>query len=72
MNSKRKGKLKSLTTHYKEGEALLAERIAVQARQIDKGSIIHGSSGHKAQTAKLRGSAYCVIEQPLKTVTKNP
>lgn len=53
------------TVHKEEGDALLAERIAVEARSIDIGRVTQGSSKHKIQTAKLRGSAYCVIEKPL-------
>ncbi len=60
-----------MTTHYKKGDELQAERIAVQARRIDKGPVVQGSSSHRIQTAKLRGSAYCVIERPLRTSTKN-
>ncbi len=59
-----------MTIHYKEGEALLAERIAVQARRIDEGLVAQGSSSHRIKTAKLRGSAYCVIEKPLRTSVK--
>jgi hypothetical protein len=51
--------------HKEVGDALLAERIAVQARTINMGSVTQGSSKHKILTAKLRGSAYCVIEKPL-------
>ena len=60
-----------MTTNYKEGDALSAERIAVQARRIDRGPVAQGSSKHRIQTAKLRGSAYCVIEKPLRTTAKN-
>ena len=59
-----------MTTLYKEGDELSAERIAVQARRIDRGPIAQGSSKHRVQTAKLRGSAYCVIEKPLRTSIK--
>lgn len=59
-----------MTTHYGQGEALLAERIAVQARDIDRPSVKQGSHSHKIQNTKLRGSAFCVIEVPLKAVQK--
>lgn len=59
-----------MTRLYKVGDALLAERIAVQARRIDKGPVVRGSSRHRIQTAKLRESAYCVIEKPLRAVAK--
>lgn len=60
-----------MTTYYTEGDALLAERVAVQARRIDKGPVTQASGRHKIQTAKLRGSAYCVIEKPLRTSTSS-
>ena len=57
-----------MTIHYAAGDALRAERIAVQAREIDKVIIKKGSSSHRIQSTKLRGSAYSVIELPLRTV----
>ena len=59
-----------MTTLYEVGDALRAERIAVKARQIDKVRVVQGSSRHRIQTTKLRGSTYCVIEQPLRAVVK--
>jgi hypothetical protein len=56
-----------LTTLYKVGDALLAERIAVRARRIDKGPVVQGSSRHRIQTAKLRESAYCEFERSFST-----
>jgi hypothetical protein len=60
-----------LTTHYEQGEALLAERIAVQAREIDRAVVKKGSSSHRIQSTKLRGSAFCVIELPLRSSLKS-
>ena len=57
-----------MTTHYTQGEALKAERIAVEARDIAPIMVKRGSHPHKIQSTKLRGSAYCVIEQPLRAV----
>lgn len=59
-----------MTTHYGQGDALLAERIAVQARDIDPILVKTGSHSHRIQSTKLRGSAFCVIELPLRTVKK--
>ncbi|MBM4462627.1 MAG: hypothetical protein FJ012_04700 [Chloroflexi bacterium] len=51
------------------GDALRGERIAVEARDIDKIRYKEGGSGkHGIQFTKLRDSAYCVIEIPLKAV----
>ncbi len=60
-----------MTIHYGTGDALRAERIAVQARKIDKYIIKTGSSSHRIQATKLHGSAYCVIELPLRTAIKS-
>ena len=54
--------------HHELGDALKAERIAVQARDIDKIRYGEGTHPHRIQFTKLRGSAYCVIELPLKSV----
>lgn len=54
-----------MTKHYGQGDELLGERIAVQAREIAKVVISPGSSRHRIQRTTLRGSAYCVIDQPL-------
>jgi hypothetical protein len=59
-----------VTKHYDQGDELLGERIAVQARNIDKIVIKQGSSRHRIQSTTLRGSAYCVIELPLISVQK--
>jgi len=50
------------------GDALSAERIAVEARDIGRIRIVRGSARHRIQSAKLKGSAFCVIELPLKAV----
>jgi hypothetical protein len=60
-----------MTTYYKQGDALMAERIAVRAREISKVLVTEGSSKHRIQNATLRDSAYCVIEKPLRLVPKN-
>jgi hypothetical protein len=59
-----------LTTLYNQGDALEAERIAVRARRIGMGQVTRGSHTHRIQTAKLRDSAYCVIEKPFRLVPK--
>jgi hypothetical protein len=54
--------------YHKLGDALMADRIAVRAREIDKPRYGEGTHSHRIQFTKLRGSAYCVIELPLKSV----
>jgi hypothetical protein len=56
-----------MTKLYGQNDSLLAERIAVQARTIDSIRVKHGSSAHKIQSTVLHGSAFCVIEIPLKS-----
>lgn len=59
-----------MTTHYNQGDAIKAERIAIEARSIAPVMIRKGSHTHNIQSTKLRGSAYCVIELPLIAVQK--
>lgn len=54
--------------HNEVGDALRAEKIAVQARTIDGSRVVEGSGRDKIQKTNLRGSAYCVIEIPLKWI----
>lgn len=58
-----------MPTLYSAGDALKGERIAVQAREIDKFiEVKPGSSSHRIQKTTLHGSAFCVIELPFKQV----
>jgi len=54
--------------HCELGDALSADRIAVRARDIDNPRVGEGSHRHKIQSTTLRGSAFCVIEVPLRSV----
>ena len=54
--------------HRELGDALLADRIAVQAQDIDKVRYGEGSHRDRIQFTTLRHSGYCVIETPLKSV----
>ena len=51
-----------------KGDALRADRIAIQARSIDSAIIKKRTHRHKGQFAKARDNAYCIIEIPLKQV----
>lgn len=57
-----------MSTYYGLGDALKADKIAVRARDIDKARYGEGSHRDRIQFTKLRGSAFCVIELPLKSV----
>ena len=50
------------------GDALRAEKISVQARDIDRPRIVKGSGRDKIQKTTLRTSAYCVIDMPMKWI----
>jgi len=54
--------------YYEHGDALKADRIAVRARDIDRVRYGEGSHRHEIQSTTLRGSAFCVIELPLRSV----
>jgi hypothetical protein len=60
-----------MTTLYNAGDALRAERIAVKARRIGKPyvSAKEETSSHKIQCSKIEGTAFCVIEKPLRNVS---
>jgi hypothetical protein len=62
-----------VTTLHQVGDALKAERIAAKARKIKKPQVSakEGTSSHKIQRTTLEGTAYCVIERPLRGVTKS-
>lgn len=53
---------------YKIGDELLGKRIAARAREVTRLRLIQLSGPHKGTALKLKGSAYCVIEVPLKSV----
>jgi len=50
------------------GDALRGDKIAVQARSIDRVTVTKRTHPHRGQFATLRDNAYCVIEIPLKVV----
>ncbi len=54
--------------HNKVGDSLRGEKIIAQARDIDRPRIVKGSGRDKIQKTALRGSAYCVIDMPLKWI----
>lgn len=54
--------------YHKVGEALRAEKIVAEARTIDRPRVVEWSGRDKIQRTTLRGSAYCVIDIPLKWI----
>lgn len=57
-------------TLFDVGDALRGDRIAINARQIDKPVVISQSHRHKAMALTARDNAYCVIELPLRARPK--
>lgn len=60
-----------MTVHFKRGDALEAEKITVRARKFGTIFIEHGSGAHRTRRTTLTGSAYCVIEKPLRVVRES-
>lgn len=52
--------------HHQLGDALSGNVISVKARKIDKPRYGEGSHRDRIQFTTLRGSAYCVIDIPVK------
>lgn len=50
------------------GDALRADKIAVEARSINRVTYSKRTHRHQGQFATLRDNAYCVIEIPLRSV----
>jgi len=50
------------------GDAIRGEKISVKARTIDKPRVTEGSGRDKIQKTTLRGSAYCVVDLPVKWI----
>jgi len=60
--------MKKPSPRNKIGDAIRGEKISVRARTIDKPRIITGSGRDRIQATTLRGSAYCVVNLPVKWV----
>jgi hypothetical protein len=54
--------------YYERGDALSAERIAEEVRDIDRIRVIEGSGRHRIQSTTLRDSTFCVVGEPLEAV----
>jgi len=59
-------KLKKLAKNVKRdhGDAIAAEKVIAQARDIGKVLVVHGSSAHRIQEISLRENVLCVIDKP--------
>ncbi len=59
-----------INVHYNVGDALSAERIAAKARRISKPRVSAkaGTSSHKIQEIVLEGTAFAVIDKPIRAV----
>ena len=58
--------LKSLVAseHRNQGDALLAEQVIAQARDIGRTLVVPGTSTHKMQEVVLKRNVLCVIDRP--------
>ena len=52
------------------GDAIRGERVTAQYRKIHKSKLVHGTSSHRIEQAKLEGSVFCVIDRPLNYLIK--
>lgn len=55
-----------MPTLLDRGDAIRGNRIAINARQFGKRSVIARSGRHQTQSITARDNVYCVIEMPLK------
>ena len=58
------------TTGTNEGDRLLGDRIVMQARRLSDGKLLRGTSARKATQIVGRQNVVCVIEVPLKNLSK--
>lgn len=52
------------------GDSIRGERIAAEASEISTVRVARRSSAHKGQFVTLTHNAYCVIEMPLRWVSR--
>jgi len=61
--------MKANKTYVEPGSALRGNVISAQARDVDPIRYGQGSGSHRIQFTKLRNSAFCVIDMPMKWVS---
>ena len=66
----KKLKQKASKTYHDPGVAIRGERVTAQDRKIRQSELIHGTSTHRINQAKLEGSVFCVIDRPLNYLVK--
>jgi len=54
--------------HTQQGDALRAQKVIAQARQIGPRRLLPGSGRHRTQQVTLADSVYCVIAIPLRAI----
>ena len=62
----KRGKLKKLVrkSYREHGDALEADKVIAQARNIGRIIVTPGSSTHRIQEVSLRENVLCVIDKP--------
>lgn len=59
-----------MPTLFEAGDALRADRVAINARRLSRPRVIARTGRHQAQSIVARDTVYCVIEVPLKARPK--
>lgn len=60
-----------MTTYRSLNDALDADRVACQARKIEKKPLSPGSSAHRIQKVVCHHEVFCVIEKPTILIRSN-
>ena len=66
----KKLKQKASKIYHDPGVAIRGERVTAQYRKIRQSKLVHGTSAHRIEQAKLEGSVFCVIDRPLNYLIK--
>ena len=57
-----------MTTYFEEGDELKADKIIARARRVKEKKLVHHTSKDQGTQVSLVGSAYCVIDLPIRSV----
>lgn len=58
----------AVNIYRNRGDALQAERVIAQARNIGKPLVVPGTSSHRIQEVVLKVNAMCVIDRPFRLI----
>ena len=57
-----------MTKYFQKGDALVGDKIIARARKVVDRKLVHHTGKDKALGFALVGSAYCVIDRPIRSV----